>query len=295
MINPDAIIAYAQYNEDLVLKALLHNVKKGFYVDVGANHESYHSVTKLFYAEGWSGINIEPIPRLVKEFEKKRKRDINVNLAISNRKGELAFREYPEHDGLSTLSDTSKQEADKIDLPHTDYKVSVDRLDSVFRRHKVRHIDFIKIDVEGYEFEVLQSNDWEKYRPTVVCIEANHTNGEWSQFLTDWQYVRFIFDGLNEYYVAEESKEIMDHFAERATINAHNGLRKHVKDIWQGDVDRIKELEAFTDRQDELIRSTQEALRVAIAELEKTSLKGKPYLRRLKIAAVGLTTGYKKD
>ncbi len=66
------IITYAQYNEDIILKALLYDVKKGFYVDVGANDPDDDSVTKLFYQNGWNGINIEPIESLHKELIRSR-------------------------------------------------------------------------------------------------------------------------------------------------------------------------------------------------------------------------------
>ncbi len=150
MIAKDTFPVYAQYNEDVILGSLLSDVKQGFYIDVGANQEEYHSVTKYFYNKDWNGINIEPIPRLIKSFEKKRPRDINLNTAVSSKKNSLKFREYPEHDGLSTFSKPLKENAE---LPHKDYMVAVDSLANILNHYKVGKIDFLKIDVEGYESE----------------------------------------------------------------------------------------------------------------------------------------------
>jgi FkbM family methyltransferase len=291
MISPDIFPVYAQYNEDVILAALLADVTKGFYVDVGANHETYHSVTRYFYDRGWSGINIEPIPRLIEEIADKRKRDINLQLAISTEPGEMNFREYPEHDGLSTLSSDSKADPTKQDIPHTDYTIKVEPLRAVFKQQKVSAIDFLKIDVEGYEKEVLQSNDWHKYRPTVIAIEANHRSDDWSEYLRDKDYDRVIFDGLNEYYLDHSMRPKMDGFAERATLLAHSAVRSHHLDQWRDDVDRMQQLDEMTKRQDALIKDMEKEAR----HLRPHVLIDKPYLTRIKVAVYDLSLGYIKQ
>jgi FkbM family methyltransferase len=295
MIEKDSFPVYAQYNEDIILVTLLYEVKKGFYVDVGANQEEYHSVTKLFYERGWNGINIEPIPRLIKDFNKKRARDINLNIAVSDKKGQLMFREYPEHDGLSTFS---KPLPENANLLHKDYEVVVDSLSNILDDNKVKKIDFLKIDVEGFEYEVLRSNNWAKYRPTVICVEANKRKSNWAKYITEQNYTWFIFDGLNEYYVANESINITKGFAERVAINSHNAIRNHHVKAWDVDIGRIKFLEDFTNKQDKLISSTQEELEKTQKELEesdKVSFKAKSYKRRILIAIKGLSVDYYRN
>lgn len=292
MIAKDSFTAYAQYHEDVILMSLLSSVKEGFYVDVGANDESYHSVTKYFYDRGWSGVNIEPIPRLLKKLAKTRPRDLNLNMAVSNRPGSTKFREYLKHDGLSTLDRPRKENAG---LPHKDYNVKTSSLQNIFTEHKIKKIDFLKIDVEGFEYEVITSNDWAKYRPTVICVEANKQKRSWSNYLKDKGYLLFLFDGLNEYYIAQESKSITEGFAERASVNAHNALRQHQVAAWESDLARIKFLEDFANKQDALIKSTQHSLAHTEKRLkmaQRFSLKDQPLLRRLKLAAYGLTVDY---
>lgn len=92
-------ISYAQNREDIILSGFFDINKKGFYVDIGAFHPEEDSVTKIFYDKGWQGINIEPNPRLYRLFEKSRKEDINLNIGISDKEGELLFREYPDAEG----------------------------------------------------------------------------------------------------------------------------------------------------------------------------------------------------
>ena len=82
---------YAQNKEDLLIKSFFPDVKKGFYIDVGANDPVVDSVTKLFYDEGWSGINIEPIKKHIIDLDRLRPRDINLNLGLSDKTDGLTF------------------------------------------------------------------------------------------------------------------------------------------------------------------------------------------------------------
>ncbi len=95
--------SYSQHREDMLIDSLLKNKKNGFYVDVGANNPIGFNNTKRFYDKGWSGINIEPNIRGYKLFLEQRKRDINLNIGISKKEGNLTFYEM-EPDMLSTFS-----------------------------------------------------------------------------------------------------------------------------------------------------------------------------------------------
>lgn len=217
--NQHFIISHAQNREDIILSGFFKNIKDGFYVDIGANDPNLDSVTKYFYELGWNGVNVEPIPRLYRKLVNARPRDINLNIGIAGNKGTLRFREYEELHGLSTFSEESFKDYDK--LADTDeryrnfkeYKVEVKPLSQVFAGQKVPQINFMKVDVEGFEYAVLDSNDWKKYRPQVLCIEANHVYNDWRPILQENNYSLFFFDGLNEYYVADEAKSVKDSFS----------------------------------------------------------------------------------
>lgn len=202
----EPLISYAQNREDLILFVLLHKVKDGFYVDIGANDPVIDSVTKFFYDRGWHGINIEPITFLYKQIAKNRERDINLNIAISNKEGTLELREYGHgKHGWSTLSADIKH--DHIsNKDYKDYKVRVATLSSIFEKYNVKNIDFLKVDVEGFEYEVLSSNNWKKYKPKVIVVEDTYPE-KWLDLLLQVGYQEVYHDGLNRYFVRHDLKD----------------------------------------------------------------------------------------
>ncbi len=235
------LVSYAQNREDVILNGFFKNIKKGFYVDVGANDPEKDSVTKFFYDRGWHGINIEPIMSYYNNLQQQRPRDLNLNIGIAENETTLNFREYSRGRGLSTFSKemVSDYEA-KSNIPtekFIDYTVQVFPLKKVFKDNKIQKINFLKVDVEGFEYEVLKSNDWTKYRPQVLCIEANHVHKDWKKLLENQNYALVFFDGLNEYYVAKEQQNDITKFSYVTTIlgspivSAHfNNLLKQVGD-----------------------------------------------------------------
>ncbi|RWZ78350.1 MAG: FkbM family methyltransferase [Candidatus Microsaccharimonas sossegonensis] len=218
----DKNISYAQNKEDFILAGFFEDNEKGFYVDVGANSPVVDSVTKLFYDKGWSGINIEPIRNHFIQLKNLRPRDINLNIGISNKAGVLNLREY-EGSGLSTFSNTLKDQyetsPDYFTEDYKDYEVKVVSLADVFSKHKVKHISFMKIDVEGYEYNVIEGNDWSRYRPEVICIEANHIEQDWHLLLKNHNYKKVFKDGLNEYFVDKQSHRKKEFSYIEAVIN----------------------------------------------------------------------------
>jgi len=214
--------SFAQYSEDLIMLAALPGVERGFYVDIGANDPDVDSVTKLFYLNGWCGINVDPLPRAYEAFTSARPRDVNLNVAVGASAGSLTFREYPQCRGLSTLQ--PKQAHGTLD--HMDYEVEVVTLASIFDQYISRHVDFLKIDVEGFELQVLEGADWTRHRPTVVCAEADDVSASaWEGYLEERGYIKFLFDSLNRYYVAEESRNQFHNFGERLRYAMQRSVR----------------------------------------------------------------------
>lgn len=169
---------FAQAGEDAILQAIfqdkLSRGEKGFYVDVGAHHPQKGSNTYLFYRNGWTGINIDAMPGSMKAFKKLRPKDLNLEIGISGTPNIIPFYLVGEH---STMNSFSKDFLIEQGIRnYQEIPVKVIPLQHVLDLNPVPEIDFLTIDVEGYEVEVIKSNDWKKYRPRIVVIEMRCEN-----------------------------------------------------------------------------------------------------------------------
>ncbi len=216
---PHYKISYAQNFEDLVLAGLLKDVQQGFYVDVGANHPERDSVTRIFYDRGWSGINVEPNDQLFAELQVQRPRDINVCAAAASQPGTLTLRIYEGLDGLSTIARDvqSMHAAAQPGARHVDVKVPVTCLADLLDAHRPQgDVHFLKVDVEGLELEVLLGNDWSRYRPWVLCLERGLDGARRaaiSALLAGYRYEAVFWDGVNDFFVAQERIDIWHRFS----------------------------------------------------------------------------------
>ncbi len=193
-------IYHSQFGEDIIIKNIFQKNYNGFYVDIGAHHPKRFSNTYLLYQKGWSGINIDPIPGMKKLF-KKRRRDININAGISHEAGEIKYFMF-QKGAVNTFEEgvALKQEA-KFGKPQI-INVQVFTLKEVLDKYASgSKIDFMNIDVEGHELEVLNSNDWEKYSPKIIAIEdqeldiSNPSQSKTYKFLRETGYT--LFNKLN--------------------------------------------------------------------------------------------------
>jgi FkbM family methyltransferase len=165
---------YSQEGEDIVLKRVFGAKENGFYVDVGAHHPKRFSNTYIFYKQGWQGINIEPNPEMFELFKKHRSRDINLNCGIGQNSTSLNYYMFDE-----PALNTFESEVLKSRLTETSYKhnktliVEVKTLAQVLSQYVSfgKIIDFLTVDVEGFDLEVLKSNDWFSFRPKWVLVE----------------------------------------------------------------------------------------------------------------------------
>lgn len=192
--------SFSQCGEDLIIERLLNSKKNGFYVDVGAYDPERFSNTKRFYLKGWKGVNIEPNPDNIYKFDEVRRRDINLNVGIGVKEKILNFyKMYP-----STLSTFSKSKAKeyqeegfKLDSVS---KIRVTSLVKVFKKYGIRKIDFMSVDTEGYDLDVLRSNDWGKFRPKIVIVETVNTPGV-EKFMAENSYRKAYSNKLNSIFV----------------------------------------------------------------------------------------------
>jgi FkbM family methyltransferase len=211
-------ISYAQNLEDVLLWRALGHIAGGFYIDVGANDPVEDSVTKAFYDAGWRGINIEPMPQFHHALLEQRPRDTSLAIAAGASDGELTLYDVPAIRGWAS-PDAGVAEAHRAEgYEVVELTVPVRTLAAVCAGHVQGEIHFLKIDVEGFEGEVLRGMDFARWRPWILVIEATLPNSRetshesWEQLVTGQRYRYAWFDGLNRYYVAEEHAELMAAF-----------------------------------------------------------------------------------
>lgn len=167
--------SFSQEGEDLILKRIFEHTKQGFYIDVGAHHPFRFSNTYLFYKQGWRGINIDAMPDSMKLFKRFRPKDINLEIPIGAKEGELEYFIFNEP-ALNTFDSLKVEpilQKSCYKLIKTQ-KLPIKPLHQILNQHLSAHqnIDFMSIDVEGLDYEVLSSNDWQKYRPKILLVEA---------------------------------------------------------------------------------------------------------------------------
>ena len=167
--------SYGGSGEDIFISKFFLNLKKGFYVDVGALHPINGSLTYLLYQKGWNGINIDMMQENLKLFNIFRKRDINIDVAVSSSKGSINAYLFEVGSGVNTNQlKIAKKWKNKINKNFVIRKVKKNTLNNILISNKViKDFDFLNIDVEGHEFDVLKGLNLNKYRPKLISIEIH--------------------------------------------------------------------------------------------------------------------------
>ena len=164
-------ISYSYGSVDLLLEHIFKNQSHGFYIDVGCQHPVMNNNTYLLYKKGWNGINIDLDKKNIDLFNFYRKRDLNLNFAISSQEGERDLFFYHDKSAINTVekSVANYQRAQVKEIK----KVKTKTLNSIIENSKFNNltIDFVSIDVEGHELDVIKGFDLKKYKPKVVIIE----------------------------------------------------------------------------------------------------------------------------
>ena len=135
-------ISYSLNAVDLIVDYIFKDKDKGTYVDIGAQHPISNNNTYLLFKRGWKGVNIDLDRKNIDLFKITRPNDINLNYAVSDKEGETDFYFY-------TFT-----------------------LNNIFEKINFNeNIDYLNIDVEGYEDKVLSGFDINRYKPSVVSVE----------------------------------------------------------------------------------------------------------------------------
>jgi len=210
--------SYSQEGEDMILSRLFGQKTDGFYVDIGAHHPKRFSNTFIFYKRGWRGINIDAMPESMNLFYQQRPKDINLEIPISKQQQFLTYFQFNES-ALNTFDEKLALSREN----HTTYELIAKQqikaypLKDILQNH-LKHdqnIDFMSIDVEGLDLQVLESNDWECFHPSVVLVEILNSsldsisNDPIYKFLSSHKYriyakaVNTIFFVSNKFFITK--------------------------------------------------------------------------------------------
>lgn len=204
--------------EDIIEKQLVWEFfgrkREGFFIEVGANDPYSGSQTWLLEQNGWHGILVEPQASLCEKLRLARKnaRVFQVACSAPGKEGEATLHISG---GFSTL----EKQIDSHGIQFTGTEaVKVTTLDKVLGAAGAGPIDFLSIDVEGHEIDVMRGLDFEKYRPSLILIEDGVRNLDKHRFLKRQGYRIVKRTGLNNWYIPNEQPFGMTFWLERLEL-----------------------------------------------------------------------------
>ena len=192
-------LSYSQNLEDYHLSIAFAGQATGTYLDIGAGHPIADNVSYWFYERGWRGVIVEPQTKLAALYPRLRPRDVAVAGLIGRECGEADFHVVDRLHGLSTSMEGVAQAAQAFGVGYQSIRTPMTTLAKLCGNHNLGTIDFLKIDVEGAEGDVLLGGDWERFRPKVVVAEAvapitsEPSWQEWEPFLIAQRYRFYSF------------------------------------------------------------------------------------------------------
>lgn len=268
-------VSYAQNYEDVMLNRALAEIKNGFYIDIGAWDPVNDSVTMAFYTKGWRGINVEPHPHYFEKLQQNRPRDINLECAISDKKGTVDLHIIGDT-GLSTVDlGFSQKHANSLYGKCMSLKTVPSRtLDSVWQEHvpDSQPVHFLKIDSEGAEEAIIRGTNWSSHRPWILVIEATEPMSQipnyasWEPELLNSGYRFVYFDGLSRFYVAVEHPQLIKAF--EAPPNVFDGFQTYASKQLEAQLSQVHEKLLQIDAQLNAERQRSDLLS-AFAEIQR--------------------------
>ena len=167
---------YSLFGEDLAALKFFKNEKKGFYVDIGCYHPTHINNTYLLYKKGWNGINIDVSQFSIDLFKFMRPDDLNYKCAVSETKKKVNLYYQKEHSQLTSIN---KLTAKKFIKGRLKKKIinsfSLEEILS-WGKYKDYEIDFLDVDVEGADLQVLKGLNFSKRKPKLICVEIHQNN-----------------------------------------------------------------------------------------------------------------------
>ena len=166
--------SYSMFGEDVFVEKFFKKKSKGIYVDVGCYHPLDGNNTHLLYKKGWHGMNIDLNETSIDLFNKTRKNDVNLRIAVSNKFKKIKFFYRKKINMLNTIN--KKFAFNNFRKGFKTSYVQADTLNSVLDKSKFKNkkIDFLNLDVEGNEINALKSLNFKKYSPKLICVEIHN-------------------------------------------------------------------------------------------------------------------------
>lgn len=256
---------YSQNFEDVFLARCFKGRTNGFYIDVGAQDEEADSVTRHFYETGWSGINIEPVAEFAETF-RLRERDQTVCCAAGSEESQMPMA-ISLDSGLSSFDQDNASKTESMGLLTETRLIRIRRLDDILHDLGLpeKKFEFLKVDVEGFELEVIKGIDLRRYRPCIILCEVTEPNTsnktanfeELCRTIESCNYAKLFFDGLNQWWCEEDFlSEMSQHFLlppgvmDSLTITPYSGTwaRKHLRQV-QAELKAAGEIQHQTNQQ----------------------------------------------
>ena len=198
---------YGEFAEDVFIDRIFRKVKKGIYVDVGCYHPFKGSLTFRLFNRGWNGINIDISKTSIDLFKISRNKDTNLNLAITDYDGDVFYYENSPINQQNSIIRSNDQQS-KI-------KIKCNKLTTVLIENSIKNFDYLNIDVEGAELNVIRGLNFDKFSPKLISVENNnllikdYMESEVFKILTNNNYVFINKIGVTNFFI---KKDLSDNF-----------------------------------------------------------------------------------
>lgn len=212
-----SITSYAQNFEDVMLWRALAHVDHGLYIDIGAQDPIVDSVSLAFHEHGWRGVHVEPTSHYAELLRQQRPGDMVIQAAVGDGQAVLRFFEIP-GTGISTADSVIADQHRERGFDVREITVPSVPLSAVFEAVGEAEVHWLKIDVEGFEAQVLSSWGGTSLRPWIVVVESIlplsriETHQKWEATLLSYGYASVYFDGVNRFYVSDAHPELKNAF-----------------------------------------------------------------------------------
>lgn len=210
---------FSQFGEDSIVEHLFPSRMNGRYLDIGCYHPYKYSNTANLYSRGWSGVNVDANPYVIDTFNKSRSRDTNLNFIIGTKKDNdfwILNKRSAENTSSLALAEVTAR-AHGIELPQP-IKVNVASLAEIMDEHfQTKPPEYLNIDAEASDLEVLKSGDWTLSRPSLVSVEDGAflfdepLNSDIYRFMRSVNYCMYSRCHATSFFVDDKCWPVVQH------------------------------------------------------------------------------------